>query len=123
MPFTDTLMPDGSGRRKPSKRKQNLYKNNLTGSPYLQSLREQEEKKKEMQRKSKRKIVTKRILSSNSSSEEVVKSVKIGRIQSVQDFPTVLNDLFGNYVSESLSVSCVSSCPMYVGQYGFCQNI
>jgi hypothetical protein len=53
-----------------------------------------------MQRKSKRKIVTKRILSSNSSSEEVVKSVKIGRIQSVQDFPTVLNDLFGNYVSE-----------------------
>jgi hypothetical protein len=99
MPFTDTLMADGSGRRKPSKRKQNLYKNNLTGSPYLQSLRQQEEKK-EMQRRSKRKIVTKRILSSNSSSEEVVKSVKIGRIQSVQDFPTVLNDLFGNYVSE-----------------------
>jgi hypothetical protein len=47
-----------------------------------------------MQRKSKRKIVTKRILSSNSSSEEVVKSVKIGRIQSV------LNVLFVNYVSE-----------------------
>jgi hypothetical protein len=98
MPFTDTLMPDGSGRRKPSKRKHNLYKDNLTESPYFQSLRKQEEKK--MQRKSKRKIVIKRILSSNSSSEEVVKSVKIGRIQSVQDFPTVLNVLFVNYVSE-----------------------
>jgi hypothetical protein len=45
MPFTDTLMPDGSGRRKPSKRKHNLYKDNLTESPYFQSLRKQEEKK------------------------------------------------------------------------------
>jgi hypothetical protein len=51
MPFTDTLMPDGSGRRKPSKQKQNLYKNNLTGSPYLQSLREQEEKKRNAKKK------------------------------------------------------------------------
>jgi hypothetical protein len=51
MPFTDTLMPDGSGRRKPSKRKQNLYKDNLTESPYLQNLREQEEKKKKCKEK------------------------------------------------------------------------
>jgi hypothetical protein len=51
MPFTDTLMLDGRGTRKPSKRKQNLYKNNLTGSPYLQSLREQQEKKKKCKEK------------------------------------------------------------------------